>query len=85
MTNRDRDSVAKLLLLVADRLAGAPEEVVARSKQFADERPEMGRSAQDAYQAGALESACKAAAEEIRRHVAEYLSPRESARIRGRR
>lgn len=77
MTNRDRDSVAKLLLAVADRLAEAPHKTSVAAQQFAAERPGMDDSIKECHQVGALEMVCKLEAETIRGHVREYLTPRQ--------
>lgn len=78
MTNRDRDSVAKLVLAVAERLAAAPNLALENAQRNAASNP-------DPYQVGALDHACRSASEELRRYVAEYLVPRKSKIIRGKR
>lgn len=71
MTNRDRDSVAKLLLAVADRLANAPDLALDQAKRNAETDPYP-------YQVGALDHACRSEAEALRHLVGEYLVPRPS-------
>jgi len=85
VTNRDRDSVAKLLLEVADRLAKAPTETLERAKSYAEDMAARAagfdkHGAVHAHQSGGLESACVSEAIAIRRHVAEYLTQRQPRR-----
>lgn len=84
MTNRDRDSVARLLMQVVERLEAAPEKTASSAARFAAEHPDMDRSAIEAHQAGGLEAVCRGEAEAIRRHVLEYLTSRDPARLRDR-
>lgn len=77
MTNRDRDSVAKLLRQVAERLASAPE-----ATRESSERHQPGGSA--AHQAGALEQVCRNEAHAIESLISSYLAPAKS-RARGKR
>lgn len=80
MTNRDRDSVAKLLLGVADRLKQAPDLALENATRNAASNP-------SAYQVGYLESACGQAQNEIRMFVEKYLTARapKERTARGRR
>lgn len=71
MTNRDRDSVAKLLLQVAERLASAPDVALESAQRNAASDPYP-------YQVGALDRACASEAHAIRHLVEEYLTPRTS-------
>jgi hypothetical protein len=78
MTNRDRDSVAKLLLLEADRLAEAPNITLENATRNHPESP-------CPYQVGALEERCRQTAHAIRALVSEYLTQRVgAASVRGR-
>ena len=80
MTNRERESVAKLLHGVADRLAAAPTDTDARAVEYAKRAPE-GRMA---HQAGQLEQICTQEASAIRSMIASYLTPKTKA-ARGKR
>lgn len=80
MTNRDRDSVAKLLRQVADRLAAAPGETRASATRYERDHPGGG----EAYQAGSLEQVCRREATALESLIAGYLSPAKP-RARGKR
>lgn len=87
MTNRDRDSVAKLLLAVADRLAGAPADTLARAEAYLKRDPMLTIGAQHAHQAGGLEHVCESEAATLRHLIANYLTtaPSKPRRPRTRR
>lgn len=81
MTNRDRDSVAKLLRQVAERLAAAPTETWERADAHAKVH---GHASKAPYQAGALEQICRSEAAAIESLIIGYLSPAKP-RARGKR
>jgi hypothetical protein len=75
VNNRDRDSVAKLLEQVAQRLADAPEHTRTNAESYAEtvgvaEAP----SARIAHQAGALQQVCIGEAATIRSYIKSYLT-----------
>lgn len=78
MTNRDRDAAAKLLLQVATELAMAPGRAQENAERNAASNPTP-------YQVGALEVVCENQAYAIRHLVNEYLIPRPSKVVRGKR
>lgn len=87
MTNRDRDSVAKLLRELSDRLDGAPAVMTERAQTLttvdgADST--LTAFARATYQAAGLEHTCRDGATTLRYLIDEYLTPRAS-KLRGRR
>jgi hypothetical protein len=82
VTNRDRDSLAKHLSTVVDRLLLAPQQAIDDADRRADSEP-PGTSPY-AYQAGALGQVCRNEAHAIQTFVTSYLTPKARQR-RGRR
>lgn len=70
MNNRDRDSVARLLEQVAQRLEDAPRYTAESAANYSGS-PLFNVSA---FQAGALEQICKNESASIRLFVKTYLS-----------
>lgn len=81
MTNRDRDSVAKLLEQIAQRLADAPAHTKECAEQYQKNTGGVLFNV-SAYQAGGLEQVCISSASAIRIYIAQYLSspPRRGKR-----
>lgn len=75
MTNRDRDSIAKLLGDLAGRLEAAPAITDGAAKRYADGHPGVN---QCAHQAGGLEHVCRSTAAELRYLITSYLTPKPS-------
>lgn len=79
MTNRDRESAARLLLQIADRLADAPAKAEATASHAF-----TGTAALN-YQIALLKQALTGQAAELRSLVASLLSPARGGGARRRR
>lgn len=82
MTNRDRDSVAKLLREIADRLEKAPESSLTQGQKYAAEAGITvgGDTFISHYQAARLADHCRIEADAIRHAVEFYLTARPPKR-----
>lgn len=84
MTNLDRQSVAKLLGDIANRLLAAPVKTLEAAKH---DQATHGHHSPHPYQAGALEIVCRQEAHALLMVCEHYLTPKApaSGRRRGRR